>query len=186
MESHGTPDVARPDAADVARIERMARDLAAELREAPAEDRDELYCYAASLLRDVGTPLEAVPLPGASARPLGAFGLALLLLVAGCMLLLAIPPAGVLVLLASALATIWGVLSVAMSARTRDRAKTRSPRDARRSPSSLAVMPWSAVGRADAWHRPFPSTPASPSAPPSRPSSATSSTSTASSSSRRP
>jgi len=122
MESHGTPDLARSVPADVERIERMARELATELREAPAEDRAELYSYAATLLRDE-VESEAAPLPkGAAARPLGAFGLALLLFLAAALLMLVAPSIAVPVGFFGALATIWGVLSVVVPWHARRRA----------------------------------------------------------------
>lgn len=103
------------------RVERLARELANEVRAANAEDRAELRTYAADLVR---TETEAT---GATAprpprrRRLGPLALAFLLLIAGGLFTVLVPPVGVVLMLGAGVATVWGLVRLA-AAQGRERA----------------------------------------------------------------
>ena len=97
-------------------IDTLAEELTDEVSKvietAPPERRAELSEYAHEVLRQEAEDAthEAIRRRSDVQRPLGAFGLAMLLFLVGCVLLVAFPPTGVVVVLAALGAVAWGVV----------------------------------------------------------------------------
>jgi len=93
-------------------IERLARELARLVNDAPAGDRDELRTYALGLVRE--EIRESEPTTGAEppARP-GSFnplGMGIPVLLVGAFLVFLFPPVGMLLIGVAAFLVAWGVL----------------------------------------------------------------------------
>jgi hypothetical protein len=104
-------DVVRPDDVSIDEVvERLSRDISEAVNRAPLEERDELRTYASEIVREDTAP------PGAEVRPpvrrarLSFFAVAAWLAIAGGILAVLVPPAGIVCFLMAGVAAVLAVI----------------------------------------------------------------------------
>jgi hypothetical protein len=104
-------DVVRPDDVSIDEVvERLSRDISDAVNRAPLDERDELRSYASEIVREDTAP------PGAEARPpakrarLSFFAVAVWLAVAGLVLAVLIPPAGLVCLFMAGVSVVLALI----------------------------------------------------------------------------
>jgi hypothetical protein len=107
----GDDDVVRPDDVSIDEVvERLSRNISEAVNRAPLDERDELRTYASEIVREDTAP------PGAEVRPpmrrakLSFFAVAAWLAVAGGILAILMPPAGIVCFVMAGIAAVMAVI----------------------------------------------------------------------------
>ena len=104
-------DIARPDDVSIDEVvERLSRDISDAVNRAPFDERDELRSYASEIVREDTAPPGVETRPPARRAKLSFFAVAVWLAVAGAVLAVFIPPAGVVCFLMAGIAALLGAI----------------------------------------------------------------------------
>ena len=103
------------------RVESLARELACTINTGAAESREHLRELAIELIREevqiASVPTTSLAPAAGAAATFNAFGVGILLFLAGCLLLILFPLVGVVLLMAAGLMMVWGVAATLLSRR---------------------------------------------------------------------
>jgi hypothetical protein len=104
-------DVVRPDDVSIDEVvERLGRDISDAVNRAPLDERDELRSYASEIVREDTAPPGVEAHPPARGSRMSFFAVAVWLAVAGAVLAVLIPPAGIVCFLMAAIAAVLAVI----------------------------------------------------------------------------
>jgi hypothetical protein len=123
-------DVVRPDDVSIDEVvERLSRDISDAVNRAPFDERDELRSYASEIVREDTAPPRVEARPPARRERLSFFAVAVWLAVAGAVLAVVLPPAGIICFLMAGVAAVLAViLGPADALVDRTAAARRAPR----------------------------------------------------------
>ena len=104
-------DVVRPDDVSIDEVvERLSRDISDAVNRAPFDERDELRSYASEIVREDTAPPRVEARSPARGSRLSFFAVAVGLALAGALLAIVIPPAGIVCFIIAGIAMVLGVI----------------------------------------------------------------------------